>query len=371
MRIGLFFGTFAGGGAERMMINLAKGLSSCGNEVTIYVVNKTGVLLKEVPRSIPIHDYKAKYGARSIIHKIRDTLISHNLDALISTQEHVNASVALAKIGTKTNTIIIFREANTPNQKGYSWWRKYLYRKLYKKADHYVAVSKGVKEDLMEFYKLENESISVIYNPVVDQKMIDASKQEVTHCWLSNKDRTPVIIGMGRIHPQKGFEDLIEAFSLVQSKIKSKLIIFGSIDSEEYFKSLKRQVMDLNLDQDIEFAGFIDNPYKYLSKASVFVLSSKYEGLPGVLIQAMACGCPIVSTDCPYGPKEILNGDRYGKLVEVGNARMMADAIIETLNSPTDKAKVRERASIYSIDNSVSEYLNLIHSYKNDLTVHV
>lgn len=363
MKVGLFFGTFAGGGAERMMINLAKGMHAAGIEVTIYVVNKTGVLLPDVPSYLRVHDYEASYGVKSIIPKIRDTLKYDKLDALISTQEHVNSSVALASAGITSKPMIIFRESNTPGKKGFSGWRRFLYKTFYTKADHYVAVSKGVKHDMIKYYNLEENRVSVIYNPVVNNEMLEASKEEVSHDWFKDDKNVPAIIGMGRIHPQKGFEELIEAFSIVRNSISAKLLIFGSACSPAYMEDLKKKTRNMNLSQDVEFPGFVDNPFKYLSRASLFVLSSKYEGLPAVLIQAMACGCPVVSTDCPSGPEEILENGKYGKLVEVGNAKKLAEAMLETLDTPSDKSKLRQRALAFSFEKPVSQYTELIKSF--------
>ncbi|MEX0771806.1 MAG: glycosyltransferase [Balneolales bacterium] len=361
MKVGLFFGTFAGGGAERMMINLAKGLHGSGVEVIVYVVNRTGVLLKEVPSYIQVHDYKAKHGAKSIIHKIRDTLKFDELDALISTQEHINASVALASIGVKTKTKIIFREANTPKQKNITAWRKYLNKKLYYTADHYVAVSKGVKDSMKDFYQLKEEKISVIYNPVVDGSLQTLAKEVVDdHPWFTERNDIPVIVAMGRFEPHKGFEDLIESFALVRNQREAKLVIFGDKNKNtRYFKSLQDKVVDLKLKDDVDFPGFVNNPYKYLAKASLFVLSSRYEGLPGVLIQAMACGCPVVSTDCPSGPEEILSNPEYGKLVPVSDPEKLSIAILSSLTQNHDINRITSRAAEFSVDKAVSAYLKL------------
>ena len=368
MKVGLFFGTFAGGGAERMMINLAIGLKRSGVEVVIYVVNKTGVLLKDIPPSIKVYDYQSSRGAYSVIHKIRATLINDKLDALISTQEHINACVALASIGLKTSTKVIFREANNPQQKKVSAWRRYLNKRLYLLADHHVAVSGGVKGSMMNYYHLDDEAISVIYNPVVDESMPMMLADEKTddHHWFNDNHDIPVIVGMGRFHSQKGFDDLIEAFALVRSKRPAKLVIFGDKDKNtDYYFYLKKKVESLKLEGEVDFPGFVSNPFKYLAKASLFVLASKYEGLPGVLIQALACGCPVVSTDCPSGPKEILGNNEYGKLVPVSSPRLLSEAISHSLKEKPETKKLKQRAAEFSVEQAVQSYLALIGNMKN------
>lgn len=363
MKIGLFFGTFAGGGAERMMIRLAIGLDQKGAEVEIYVMNKTGPSLKEIPFYIKIHDYKARYGAKSVLYRIRKTLRKNDLDVLISTQVHVNTIVALASIGLKNRPKLIFREASTPSRKYTSYWRKFIYKRFYRFADRYVAVSEGVKDDMVNYYRLKTEIIDVIYNPLIDESLKIKMNERLDHPWFNEKNNVPVIVGMGRIVPVKAFDDLIKAFALVRKETDARLVILGDMNENRvHYKYLLSLINELKLEPYVDFTGYVDNPFKYLNNASLFVLSSKSEGLPGGLVQAMACGCPVVSTDCPSGPKEILEYGRYGHMVGVGSTRKMADAILLTLKKPVAKEELINRANFFSVEKSVQKYTELIES---------
>jgi len=367
MKVGLLIGSFASGGAQRMMVNLAKGLKAKGADVTIYVINKTGPYLEEVPECIPIQSYEAKFGVKSVVHKIRSTLRNDGLTALISTQRHINAAVGWASLGLKSLPILIYREANTPSEITESKVREKLYKKGYRLADHYVAVSIGVKEDMIDYYGLNKDQVSVIYNPVVDDSLKEQMDKKVNHPWFSSNYQIPVIVGMGRFNGQKGFEDLIKAFSVLRKKKEAKLVIFGERKEESsYYKKVSKLVADGNLEDDIEFPGFVNNPFKYLSKASLFVLSSKFEGLPGALIQAMACSCPVISTDCHSGPREILEDGKYGPLVKVGDVQGLANAMISTIKNPIKGKKLKERSSFFSIENATEKYLDLIKKIASD-----
>lgn len=360
MKVGLFFGSFAGGGAERMMVNLGKGLSNKGIDVTIYVINKTGPYLKEVPDNISIKSYDAKHGVKSIVHKIRRTLKYDGLDAFISTQMHINSAVGLASIGLKNRPKLIFREANTPSQIINSPIEGQVYKWCYSFADHYVAVSKGVKKDMIDYFSLEETKVSVIYNPVIDDTIYEKMNEEVDHPWF-NDPEIPVIVGMGRFAPQKAFEDLIDAFTLVRKKRKARLVIFGKKDEgSDYFQMIREKITNSGFSEDILLPGFVDNPFKYLKNADVFVLSSKFEGLPGVLIQAMACGCPVISTDCPSGPREILEDGKYGELVDVGSVLSLCHSMLKQLNKREASEELKEAVKLYTDHRSIENYLTTI-----------
>lgn len=359
MKIGLLLDNLNGGGAERMMLNLAVGFSK-KYDVVIYLVNKRGIYLKQVPKNISVVDLKAKHGVKSVIYKIRNVYKQHNLDVLISTQDYVNAVAVMASLGLKKKPKIILREASTPSQRNVVKWRRIIYSWLYKKADHLAAVSNGVKKDMIQFYSVNDSSVSVVYNPVVSDDLLEKAQEDVSHPWFINSNNTPLIVGMGRFHPLKRFEDLIDAFALVEKKQEAKLVIFGDYSKNlDYYKALKNRVTEHNLEDDVYFPGFVENPYKYLSKASVVVLTSEYEGLPGVLIQALACGCPVVSTDCPSGPNEILENGKYGELIEVGDIVGLSKKIELVLKQPRSKEENINRGKMYSMDNSVNLFLKL------------
>jgi glycosyltransferase involved in cell wall biosynthesis len=168
-----------------------------------------------------------------------------------------------------------------------------------------------------------------------------------------------VILGVGRLTEQKDFSTLMRAFTCVRAKRAARLVILGEGKLREDLEDLASK---LGIQADVEMPGFVENPLQYMARASVLVLSSKYEGLPGVLIQAMACGCPVVSTDCPGGSAEILDNGKYGVLVDIGDAEGMAKAILSELDNPTANDILRRRAEDFSVEHAVSNYLKLLDS---------
>jgi glycosyltransferase involved in cell wall biosynthesis len=231
----------------------------------------------------------------------------------------------------------------------------------YLTADAIVAVSNGVADDLATTAKIPRQRISTIYNPVVGPDILDLAEEPLDHPWF-DRDAPPVILAAGRISPQKDYSTLIRAFSRVHAKRKVRLIILGAEGHgcADYVQEVRSLASQHPIAEDVLFAGFVANPFAYMARASLFVLSSAYEGLPGVLIQALACGCPVVSTDCPSGPMEILDGGRYGALVPVGNETAMAEAIATTLDNPIDAAVLKARADYFSIDQAIDGYLRLL-----------
>ena len=167
----------------------------------------------------------------------------------------------------------------------------------------------------------------------------------------------PVLLAAGRFTGQKDYPNMIRAFAKVRAERPARLMILGEGKQRAELEAL---IAELGVADDVALPGFVDNPFMYMSRASLFVLASKWEGLPGVLIQAMACGCPVVSTDCPSGPREILEGGKYGPLVEVGDVQGLADAILRTLESSVPSAELKARAADFSLESICDEYLNLL-----------
>jgi glycosyltransferase involved in cell wall biosynthesis len=198
--------------------------------------------------------------------------------------------------------------------------------------------------------------VTTIYNPVVTDELLEKAREPLDHPWFV-EDAPPVILGVGRLEPQKDFETLIRAFHRVQSEREPRLVILGK-GSER--AKLERLVQSLGMDNSVQMPGFVDNPFQYMARADVFALSSRFEGLPGVLIQAMATGCPVVSTDCPSGPREILEDGRWGALVPVEDEEALAVAILGTIDSPHCLDELRERAQAFSASQAVDQYLDVL-----------
>jgi len=231
-----------------------------------------------------------------------------------------------------------------------------LLRRTYPNADHIIAVSHGVADDLRTLVRLPPELVTTVYNPVVDSELAKKADAPIDHAWFK-PGAPPVIIAVGRLTEQKDFSTLLQAFAQVRAQRQARLLLLGE---GEMRPKLEARARELGVDRDVSLPGFRSNPFAYMARAAVFVLSSAYEGLPGVLIQALACGCPVVSTDCPSGPAEILENGQYGRLVPVGDPAAMAQAILSTLEAPPDRGLLQKRASLFSVDRAVEQYLEVL-----------
>lgn len=246
------------------------------------------------------------------------------------------------------------------------WGDQRLYQLLqrtYLKADAIVAVSDGVADDLAAHARIPRARITAVYNPVVGPCLLSKAREPLDHPWFAAGE-PPVILGAGRLDPQKDFATLIRAFTRLRARRPARLVILGGASATAPACRAELQALPgaLGVAEDVAMPGFVDNPYAFMARAAVFVLSSLYEGLPGVLIQALACGCPVVSTDCPSGPREILDHGCFGPLVPVGDDAALAKAIEAVLDDPPPAARLRARADLFSVDRVVDNYLELLFS---------
>ena len=209
--------------------------------------------------------------------------------------------------------------------------------------------------------------MTTIYNPVVTAELVSQSRAPLDHPWLQ-LGAPPVILGVGRLHEQKDFPTLLRAFARVRAKREARLIILGEAKHAEYRTELTTLAAQLGIANDVMFPGFVDNPFAYMAHAAVFVLSSAWEGLPTVLIEALACGCPVVSTDCPSGPAEILENGKYGPLVPVGDDVALADAICSVLNTPPNRDWLRARGALFGVDHVADRYLGVLLNPESEST---
>jgi glycosyltransferase involved in cell wall biosynthesis len=231
-----------------------------------------------------------------------------------------------------------------------------LLRRMYPEADRIIAVSRGVADDLRTLVGLPPELVTTVYNPVVDSELAKKAEAPIDHAWFV-PGAPPVIIAVGRLTEQKDFPTLLQAFAQVRAQRQARLLLLGEGEMRRKLEALARE---LGVDQDVSLSGFTNNLFAYMARAAVFVLSSTYEGLGIVLIEALACGCPVVSTDCPSGPAEILENGQYGRLVPVGDSAAMAQAIISTLDALPDRGRLQERASYFSVDRAMEQYLDVL-----------
>lgn len=341
------------------MTNLAHGFLRAGARVDLVLASAQGPYLKELSPELRIVDL-ASPGVFASLPKLVRYLRRERPDALLATLNHASVVALLARRLSGVPTRTVSRESNmlfpgavtSPKRKAL----REAVRRTYPWADAHIAVSQGVAEDLKRFVALEPGRVFTIYNPVVTPALAQKARAPLEHPWFAAGE-PPVILGVGRLAGQKDFPTLIRAFAEVRAARPARLMILGEGGARAGLEAL---AAELGVAADVALPGFVDNPFAYMARAGAFALSSRFEGLPGVLIQAMACGCPVVATDCPSGPFEVLEGGRYGPLVPVGDASALAAALLQTLATPPDRAALQARAADFSEARTVPQYLRVL-----------
>ena len=395
--VALFLPSLVGGGVAQVFVTLANAFFQKGFKVDFVVCRATGPYLQRITSGVRIVELENSwkmtgrmyalladpYSLRSLLRPILlssqppevlsylPSLIRYLKSecplALLAAKTHTNLiAIWAAKLAKTTTRIIISERTNLSFQldslKGGKWRWKYIVpvvNRTYPQAQGIVSVSKGVADDLSLLAQIPRENMTTIYNPIVTPTILEKAKEPLTHPWFS-PGSPPVIIGVGRLAPQKDFPTLLRAFAKVRALRQSKLMILGHAKSESYKNELLEIACQLGIEEDVQFPGFMTNPFAYMAKASVFVLSSKWEGLPGVLIQALACGCPVVSTNCLSGPAEILANGEYGPLVPIGDPKALSEAILRTLDNPIPPETLRARSLVFTHETAVERYLDHI-----------
>jgi len=357
--ISIFLPDLLGGGAERSMVVLANALAARGYAVDMVLAICRGVYFDELSKEVNLVCLGAKRVATSLLPFIRYAK-KRKPYVVLSVLDHVNLISIWAKLIGRLNFRLcisvrgVLSEAY-PNYKPVKFRAvPYLATVFYRFADCVVAVSNYVRQDLIDNFQLSADKVVTIYNPIDVEYILRVAQQEVEHRWFNPK-KIPIVLGAGRLHPQKDFCTLLRAFAHVLQKVDCRLVILGQGEERQKLVRLAHQ---LGIDDKVDFPGFDPKPYRYMKRADVFVLSSRFEGLPGVLIQAMALGKPVVTTDCPGGVREILEDGKWGAIVPVGNAERMAEAILAGLAGklPDPSARARD----FSVERSVERYLEVL-----------
>jgi glycosyltransferase involved in cell wall biosynthesis len=358
--LAIFLPSLAGGGAERMMLNLAAGASAQGIAVDLVCADARGPYLPEVPRGCRLVDLKARRVLLAL-PGLAAWLRRERPRVLLAAMDHANlvaiwarrlaGADARVRLAVSVRSQLSTAAANEPSLRGRTLPR--LARWFYPWADDVIAVSQGVADDLVHVVGLADARISVIPNPVVTDDLDTLTGAPLAHPWFA-PGQPPVVLAAGRLTRQKDFPTLLCAFAQLVPRRDLRLVILGEGPDRA---ALAAQLDALGLGERVALPGFDDNPFRWMSRARLFVLSSAWEGLPGVLIQAMACGTPVVSTDCPSGPREVLDDGRFGPLVPVGDAQALAAAIEQTLDAPLPAATLQERAAQYRVRPVTRRYL--------------
>ena len=361
LKVALFMQDFAGGGVETMRLALAAALTAAGCSVSIVVVNAAGPLATKIPPGVELHDLNC----RSVIQalpKLRRYIRDEQPDILVSSLDHNNIAALLACITMRTHTRLIICQHNALSEEVRLGWKygvvPFLYRMLAGRADAIIAVSNGVANDLAAITGLARKSITVIGNPVIRSGGVRALTAPI-HPWMHDAS-TPVFIFVGRLVSQKNPMMLIAAFVHYVAARPARLIILGDGPLRG---EMLRAAQASGVEHHIHFAGFVPEPKHWIAHAHALLLTSSYEGFANVIVEALACGTPVIATDCPYGPSEILSAGQYGHLVAVDDAAAFAVAMTDDLRTRFPAAMLCSRALDFTDERAAANHMALFRQW--------
>ncbi len=360
--IAIYLHCLFNGGIERIMANLTQNFVERGLQVDL-VLNFLGnpSFLSEFSPKVRIVDLKAAK-AYTRVPRLASYLRREQPAALLSANHSANEVAILAKhfSGGSTKVVVsdqtnLSTEAGNKSPFSSRYWAPLALKLLYPGADGRIAPAIGVAQDLVNITGLPRSKFQVIYNPVINPEILEKAKEPVDHPWFAPGE-LPVILAAGRLEKQKDFPTLIRAFAQVKQVQPSRLVIFG-VGSEQ--SQLEALVSELGLENDVALPGFVKNPYAYVTKSAMLALSSAWEGLPTFLIETMALGIPVVSTNCPSGPAEILDNGKYGELVPVADPEALASAILSIL-SGKHKSVDSDWLEQFTVEKAAEKYLKIL-----------
>ncbi|QMU27347.1 glycosyltransferase [Adhaeribacter radiodurans] len=365
-KICFFPGTLALGGIGKVFINLIQQYASEGVEVHVFLTKKEGEFLSQLPANVRVFEGSGR--ALTSIFSFIKYLRREKPQAVLSAREFLNIINIFCCLFTfnKTKPVVSLHtnqtaENNADPNKPSLYKNPYfltLAKVMYKVPDKIVAVSGGVADDFSNRMGVNRDKMKVIYNPVYDpsEKEEEISNSKFKQFTANGKK---YIISVGRFTHAKDHPTLIKALSLVREKMDISLILLGEGELREEIEDLFTQ---LSLQEHVLLLGFVDNPSYYIKRAAALVVSSRFEGFGNVIVEGLGVGTPVVSTDCPSGPREILANGKYGILVPVENPAALAQGIIDTLNTTYDPEILINRAKDFSISRIANEYSSYIMS---------
>lgn len=359
--IALFLPSVRGGGAQRVVVNLAQGMSERGLAVDLVLTAAEGVFLDQLPPAVRLVDLRARRLLRSI-GPLAGYLRRERPRVLVSSMSHANLVALWAARLAGQGTPVMVTEHNTMSRSaGESPLARRLWppllRTFYPWAASVVAVSRGAADDFALTSGFPRDQVEVVYNPVITPEIMALVRPAPDHPWFAPGE-LPVIVAVGRLTAQKDFPTLLRAFAQVRPRWGARLLILGEGEDRSALEAL---ATELGVADAVAFPGFRENAMAYMAGSALFVLSSAWEGLPTVLIEALAAGTQVVSTDCPSGPREILQDGRLGALVAVGDVAALAAAMSDALERPA-AATPPDALRPFTRDAAVDHYLRLIES---------
>ncbi len=367
-RVSVFLPNLDGGGAELVTLRVAAGLAERGNRVDLVLAEARGAYLDRVPDSVRLVDLQA----RSPVVLTKGFALARHLrrerpEVLISALDVVDVGLLARRLARTPTRVVLTIHTHLGRQfadkpdRGVARVRRALVRTLYPRTDVLVAVSQGVADDVAAMAGVPAARVHVVPNPVVTADLLARAAEAPAHPWFA-PGAPPVVLGVGRLVRQKDFATLVRAFAGVHAaRPDARLVILGDADPREpaIRPELEALVAEAGLGASVDLPGFTANPYAHMARAAVFALSSAYEGFGVVLVEALATGTTVVSTDCESGPAEILDRGRYGRLVPVGDPEALGRALLDALARPDDPERLRARAQAWTVDASVARYAEL------------
>ncbi|WP_078476775.1 glycosyltransferase [Solemya elarraichensis gill symbiont] len=350
---------FAIAGVPLAQIRFARALAKRGHDVVMVVghVNKD-CTFPDVD-GLKVHIWK-KPKVRDMLFPLIRFLKTEKPDVVFAAEDHLNAILLLAAILSGSKAKISGSSRVTPfdtySNRLFSkrWMLKQVVRTVMWRANVLTCVSKDMVEQYRKIFS--NPSHVCVYNIVDDAQSRTRIEESVEHPWVNEK-QAPLLVAAGRLAPWKGFDDLIKAVELVLARTDVRLLIMGDGPLRDELQSL---IDSRGLTEKIELVGYVDNPLKYFARADVFVLSSHVEGLPNVLVEAMMCGCTPVSTDCPTGPREVLQDGKYGYLAPMRDPAALALAIDKAIETPVDSELLAEAVLPFEENTVIDRHFDLL-----------
>ncbi|HFD86596.1 MAG TPA: glycosyltransferase, partial [Gammaproteobacteria bacterium] len=330
--------------------------------VELLLIKARGKHLSRIPDAVKVTRLRAN-SSLTATREVADYLKEKKPDVLLTAKDRAGRLALRARklAGTDTPVFLQIHTTVSTSLKNrhpvIRWWRYRRIRQSYFMANKVFTVSNGVAKDLQNITGLEPDKFATVRNPLITDELFDLASQPIDHPWLSGNRTIPTILAAGRFTQQKDFATLVRAFAILQTLRPSRLIIIGD---GPLMNEVKQLIGELGIEKLVSLPGFQDNPFSWMKNADLLVLSSKWEGLGNVIVESLAVGTPVVSTDCPSGPAEILQEGKLGLLVPTENPEALADAMASTLKSRTRAPEFLEELSEYTAENSAKKYLELM-----------
>lgn len=372
-RLAFYVPSLTVGGAERVTVSIVNGLARRGHDVDLLVSYYEGTFVGDVHDAVTVVDLGTPkipvVGVGAAVPKLVSYFRRRSPEMVFAQMLYASDVCLVAHVLSGSDATVVPTVHNTVGM--YDPPKERLVHRLATllsdRAGQFVAVSEGAARSVVDELDVPEEKVSVLHNPIPVDEIRAQACEAAQHRWIDDEEYD-VVLGIGSLDAQKDFETFLRTFERVHGADPStRAIIVGQGPERD---DLERLARELGVDEELSFAGYVDNPYSYMAGSDVLLLSSRHEGLPTVLIEAMACGCPVVATDCPSGPRTILAGGTYGPLVDVGDDSGLADAVLSTLAEPPTSGTLVDRARDFAPETVLDDYESFLRDHGPIRTAH-